>query len=121
MGLAFRVHHKLAEQMAEFLLVFSTFPDGGQAREVARVLVSERLAACGNVLPGVTSIYVWQGEQHESAEVLVLLKTRRELYPALEARLKSLHPYEVPEIVAVELTAGLPAYLNWVAGGVVSR
>lgn len=100
----------------DYLLIFSTFPDAGQAREIARVLVSERLAACGSVLPGVTSIYVWQGEQTESEETLVLFKTRRKLYPAFEARLQALHPYEVPEIVAVELAAGLPAYLRWVAG-----
>lgn len=103
--------------MPNFLLVFSTFPDAVHAREAARVLVGERLAACGNVLPGVTSVYVWQGEQHETAETLVLFKTRRELYPALEIRLKSLHPYEVPEIIAVEFTAGLPAYLRWIADG----
>lgn len=102
-----------------FLLVFSTFPAVGIARETARVLVGEHLAACANVLPGVTSIYVWQGEQNENEEVLVLFKTRREVYPALEARLKSLHPYEAPEIVAVDLAAGLPAYLAWVAAGVV--
>ena len=97
------------------LLVFSTFPDAVRAREVGRVLVAERLAACVNVLPGVTSIYVWQGQQEESAEALALLKTRRALYPALEARLRALHPYEVPEIIAVDLTAGLPAYLQWLA------
>ena len=101
----------------DFLLVFSTFPDSERARETARVLVSERLAACANLLPGVTSVYIWQGEQTESEEVLVLFKTRRETYPALETRLKSLHPYEVPEIVAVDLAAGLPAYLAWVAAG----
>ena len=106
--------------MADFLLVLSTFPDAAQAREAARVLVGEQLAACGNVLPGVTSIYVWQGERTESEETLVLFKTRREVYPELEARLKTLHPYEVPEIVAVELTAGLPAYLQWVADGTLN-
>ncbi len=100
-----------------FLLVLSTFPDSARARETARVLVAERLAACANVLPGVTSFYVWQGEQNESEEVLVLFKSRRETYPALEARLQALHPYEVPEIVAIDLTAGLPAYLEWVATG----
>ena len=99
---------------AGFQLVLTTFPDAVKARETARVLVGERLAACANVLPGVTSIYVWQGEQSESEEVLVLLKTRREVYLALETRLKSLHPYEVPEIIAVDLAAGLPAYLEWV-------
>ena len=105
---------------ADFLLVFSTFPDAGKAREVARVLVGERLVACGNVLPSVTSVYIWQGEQTESEEVLVLFKTRREGYPDLEARLKALHPYEVPEIIAVEITAGSPAYLQWVAEGTTS-
>ncbi len=97
------------------LLVFSTFPDAGRARAVGRVLVAERLAACVNLLPGVTSIYVWQGQEEESAETLALIKTRRELYPALEARLRALHPYEVPEIIAVDVAAGLPAYLQWVA------
>ena len=101
----------------DFLLVFTTFPDTGKAREAARVLVGERLVACGSVLPGVTSIYVWQGEQHEEQEVLVLFKTPRASYPELEARLKALHPYEVPEIIAVELSAGLPAYLRWIADG----
>ena len=100
------------------LLVFSTFPDLEHACETARTLVSERLAACANVLPGTTSLYVWQGEQIESEEVLALFKTRRETYPALEARLKALHPYEVPEVVAVNLAAGLPAYLEWVVAGV---
>ena len=97
------------------LLVFSTFPDAARARAIGRRLVAERLAACVNLLPGVTSIYVWQGKEEESAETLALIKTRRALYPALEARLRELHPYEVPEIVAVELAGGLPAYLQWLA------
>lgn len=101
-----------------FLLVLTMFPDATQAREAARALVSEQLAACANILPGATSIYVWQGEQTESEETLVLFKTRRAAYAALEARLQTLHPYEVPEIVAVNLAAGLPAYLDWVAAGV---
>ncbi len=96
------------------LLVFSTFPDHATAREIARTLVAERLAACVNLLPAVTSIYVWQGEHTESEETLALLKTPRDRYPALETRLRALHPYEVPEIIAVELAAGLPAYLRWV-------
>ena len=103
---------------SDFLLVFSTFPDAARAREAARVLVREQLAACANLLPTVTSLYVWQGEHHETEEVLVLFKTRREVYPALETRLRTIHPYEVPEIVAVELAAGSPAYLGWLAAGV---
>ena len=97
------------------LLVFSTFPDAATARNISRSLVTERLAACANLLPAVTSIYVWQGAHTESEETLVLFKTPRELYPALEARLRTLHPYEVPEIVAAEVTTGLPAYLQWVS------
>ena len=97
------------------LLVFSTFPEAARAREIGRQLVAERLAACVNLLPGVTSIYVWEGKEEESAETLALIKTRRELYPALEARLRELHPYEVPEIVAVEWAAALPAYRQWLA------
>ena len=97
------------------LLVFSTFPDPGTARDIARTLVAERLVACANLLPAVTSIYVWQGKQEEAAETLVLFKTPRALYTTLETRLRALHPYEVPEIVALELTAALPAYLQWVS------
>ena len=108
---------KANPEAQDFLLVFTTFPDAAKAREAALVLVREQLAACGNVLPGVTSLYIWQGEAHESEEALVLFKTRRELYPALESRLKALHPYEVPEIVAIELATGLPAYLEWVFAG----
>ena len=96
------------------LLVFSTFPDATAARDIARTLVAERLVACANLLPAVTSIYVWQGKQEETAETLVLFKTPRALYTTLETRLRALHPYEVPEIVAVELTAALPAYLQWI-------
>ncbi len=101
--------------MTDYLLVFSTFPTADAAREAGRTLVGEQLAACVNVLPGLTSIYVWEGERHESEEVLALIKTRREHYAALEARLRELHPYEVPEIIAVEVAAGLPAYLQWIA------
>ncbi len=99
------------------LLVFSTFPDADRAREIGRQLVAERLAACVSLVPGVRSIYVWEGRTEESGETLALIKTRREIYPALESRLQALHPYDVPEIVAVELTAGLPAYLRWLADG----
>lgn len=101
--------------MTGYLLVFSTFPTVDKACEIGRALVGAQLAACVNVLPGLTSIYVWQGEHCESEEALALIKTRLEHYPALEKSLRELHPYEVPEIVAVEISAGLPAYLQWVA------
>ena len=101
----------------DLLLVFSTFPDDAKAREVARTLVGERLAACANLLPGMTSLYVWKEQTEECAEVLALFKTTRAAYPALENRLRTLHPYELPEIIALPPAAGLPAYLAWVASG----
>jgi periplasmic divalent cation tolerance protein len=99
-------------------IVFSTFADKESGRTVGRTLVEERLAACANVIPQIESIYHWQGSIESSAEVLVIFKTTRELYPVFERRLRALHPYEVPEIVALELAAGLPAYLDWVAKSV---
>ena len=101
----------------DLMLVFSTFPDDAKARELARVLVGERLAACANLLPSAISLYVWEGRTEEVTEVLALFKTTRDAYPALEARLRALHPYELPEIIAGPLAAGLPAYLDWVTAG----
>jgi len=84
------------------LAVFSTYPDAETARSIAHTLVKEQLAACANIIPGVESIYRWKGAIETSGEVLAILKTTEERYPELEARIKELHPYEVPEVVAVE-------------------
>jgi periplasmic divalent cation tolerance protein len=100
------------------IIVFSTFADADTARQAARTLVEERLAACANIVPQVESIYRWQGKIESSAEVLVIFKTTCERYPAFEQRLRTLHPYEVPEIVALDIAAGLPAYLAWAAESV---
>ena len=97
------------------LLCLSTCPDAETAARIARTLVEERLAACVNRLPGVASTYRWQGEIHEDAEVLLVIKTTRERFAALRERLVELHPYELPELVAVEIAEGLPAYLDWLA------
>lgn len=97
----------------ETRLVFSTFADVESARGVVRTLVEERLAACGNILPGLESIYRWNDSIETGGEVLVIFKTAS--YPALEARLRELHPYELPEIIALAPSAGLPGYLRWVA------
>ena len=97
------------------ILVLTTFPDPERAREAAGLLVDERLAACVSVLPPVESHYVWEGERRCEEEVLVLIKTVAERYPRLEERLRERHPYAVPEIVAVPVARGLPAYLEWVA------
>lgn len=96
------------------LLCFSTCPDADVAQRIADALVGERLAACVSVLPGLRSTYRWEGAIERSEEVLLLAKTVPEGLPALQARIVALHPYELPEVLAVE-AAGLPAYLAWIA------
>ena len=98
----------------EILVVLTTWPDIEMARAAAHTLVEEKLAACGNVVPGIESIYRWQGKIETSAEVIVIFKTVAASYARLEARLRELHPYEVPEIIAAPVLAGLPEYLSWV-------
>lgn len=100
--------------MEDIIIVFSTFPDRDAALKVAEALVEGGLAACVNLLPGVESIYKWKGETECTGEVLALIKTSAGIYPTLEARLKDLHPYDVPEIVAVPACRVHPAYAQWV-------
>ena len=95
-------------------VVLMTAPDAETAQRVARALVDERLIACANVLPGVTSIYRWEGAVHTDAECLVVMKTREALVPRLMERATALHPYEVPELLSLSVTEGLPAYCHWV-------
>ena len=102
------------------LVVLSTFPDADKAAQVARVLVEERLAACVNLVASVRSIYRWQGAVQDEAESLAIIKTTPARYPALAARLAALHPYEVPEILALPLADGHPPYLAWLTGQVGS-
>ena len=90
-------------------------PDRATGQRIAEALVAEGLAACVNVLPGVHSVYRWQGGVEHADEVLLLAKTTRARMDALQARLLELHPYELPELLAVEAAGGLPAYLDWVA------
>ena len=97
------------------LLVFTHLPDRPAALALARALVERRLAACVNVLNGCTSIYRWQGALEQADEFPLLIKTRAARYEELEAVIRSLHPYELPEIVAVPVVHGLPDYLDWVA------
>ena len=95
--------------------IYVTAADPAQALAIGRTLVHERLAACANVLPGMTSVYRWQGDIEEAAEVPVLVKTRASRYPELETAIRELHPYELPEVIAVPIERGLPEYLEWVA------
>ncbi|HDV0694085.1 TPA: divalent-cation tolerance protein CutA, partial [Klebsiella pneumoniae] len=90
-------------------------PDADSAERIATALVAERLAACVNLLPGLRSVYRWQRKVEAAAEVLLLVKTSAEAYPALQERLRQLHPYELPELLAVEAASGLPEYLQWLA------
>lgn len=98
------------------LLCLATAPDRAVAERIARALVEERLAACVNLLPGITSVYRWQGSVETGGEVLLLAKTVPARLQALTARVAELHPYEVPEVIALEVSGGLPAYLQWIAG-----
>ncbi|MHB1116162.1 divalent-cation tolerance protein CutA [Sideroxydans sp.] len=100
--------------MSEVLLVVTTLPDRATAERIAEALVTARVAACVNVLAECTSVYRWQGKVERAGEVPLLIKTTREAYARLEATLRTMHPYDVPEIVALPVTAGLPAYLDWV-------
>lgn len=97
------------------MVVFCTFPDLDQARQIGAAMVERQVAACVNLLPGVESIYRWQGGVERAGEVLAVFKTTR--YAELEAALRERHPYQVPEILALPVAAGLPAYLAWLAGG----
>ena len=97
------------------LICFCTCPDADSAERIAAALAAERLAACVNLLPGLRSVYRWQGKVEAAAEVLLLVKTSAEAYPALQERLRQLHPYELPELLAVEAASGLPEYLQWLA------
>ena len=98
------------------LIAFSTFPDEATARNICSALVAEGLAACANILPQVTSIYRWQGELKVEGECLAILKISAGGFPALEEKLPALHPYEVPEIVAIAAAAVNAKYLTWVMG-----
>lgn len=102
--------------MSARLVALSTAPSAEVAEQLARALVGEGLAACVNVVPGVTSYYRWKGELQRDAEWLLVIKTRAARLEALKAALARLHPYEVPELVALKVEDGLPPYLAWLDG-----
>jgi periplasmic divalent cation tolerance protein len=103
------------DALFETVLVATNMPDRETALRLARALVEQRLAACVNVMAGCTSIFRWEGAIDEINEVPVLIKTRAARYPEVEARIRELHPYELPEIIAVPIVHGLPDYLEWIA------
>lgn len=103
------------------LLVITTLPDADSAHRLATALVEQRLAACVNILAPCRSVYRWQGRIEDSAEVPLLIKTTDARYAALEAAIRAVHPYELPEIVAVGIDRGSPEYLAWVAAETADR
>lgn len=102
------------------LLVLTNLPDADSAHALAAALVEQRLAACVNILAPCRSVFRWEGKVEDASEVPLLIKTTKARYPDLEAAIRARHPYELPEIVAVPLTHGLPAYLDWVASETTS-
>jgi periplasmic divalent cation tolerance protein len=98
----------------EVRVVLVTAPDAEVATRLARALVEERLAACANLVPGARSIYRWQGSVHDEAEVLLVIKTGADRVDALASRVKDLHPYDLPEVIALPAVAGSVEYLAWV-------
>lgn len=99
--------------MADYIVIMTTLPNRESAKDMARGLVEDQLAACVQLVD-IQSVYTWKGEVQEDSEVLLLIKTRADLYDAAEVYIQTHHPYEVPEIVQVPITAGASAYLEWV-------
>jgi periplasmic divalent cation tolerance protein len=97
----------------EYIVVLVTAKDEAEAATIARALVEKKLAACCNIVKGVTSIYRWEGKVEQGAETLLMIKTRRSLFGGLEAEIRRLHSYTTPEIIALPVTAGSQAYLDW--------
>ena len=100
--------------MRSAIVVFCTCPDETAAERIAGTLVEERLAACVNRIAGVASTYRWQGKICRDSEQLLLIKTTRERFAALRERILALHPYELPEVIAVDIASGWAAYLDWI-------
>jgi periplasmic divalent cation tolerance protein len=104
--------------ISNVIMVYCNFPapstDGDKAVDIARALVDDKLVACVNLIPQVRSIYSWQGQVCDDQETTAIMKTTSERFEALRARILELHPYELPEIIAVPLSAGHPEYLAWV-------
>ena len=104
---------KMTEDV-KHILVLSTCPGSISAKKMAQELVTEKLAACVNVIPGVQSFFSWVGKVDTANEHMLVIKTTRDRYPALEKKIKKIHPYELPEIIAVPIETGLAGYLNWI-------
>ncbi|MGL4370169.1 MAG: divalent-cation tolerance protein CutA [Spirochaetota bacterium] len=99
----------------ELITVFCTVPDAQTAEKIAHAVVETKTAACASIVPGLVSVYRWKGDLCRAGELLLVMKTRAELFDALKAKILSLHPYELPEIVALAIIQGHEPYLSWIA------
>ncbi len=104
--------------MTDVIVVMVTAPSMEKAAEIGRAVVEERLAACANLVPGVRSLYTWEGKLYDEGEVLMILKTRGGLFEALKARIAALHPYQVPEVLRLDVPEGHAPYVDWVVKSV---
>ena len=99
--------------MTDYILVLCTINDKEKAKEIARKIVTDKLCACVNILPDVCSVYSWKEKLEEDNELLMIIKTRKSLFERLKNEISKLHPYEVPEIISVEIRDGNREYLEW--------
>lgn len=102
------------EQSTQAVIVLTQMPDGEAATALAELLVTQKLAACVNILPAGRSVYVWQGQLQCETETTMLIKTTAECYDALQATILQQHPYELPEVIRLHVDGGFPAYLQWI-------
>jgi periplasmic divalent cation tolerance protein len=100
--------------MTQVIVTLCTCPDKECAEKIAQLLVSGALAACVNILPNIRSVYSWQGQIESAEEHLLIIKSSYQGYQAIESAIRSQHPYELPEIIAVSVEQGLPEYINWI-------
>jgi periplasmic divalent cation tolerance protein len=100
--------------MTQVIVTFCTCPDKDTAEKIARLLVEGHLVACVNILPNITSIYSWKGQIESAEEHLLIIKSSSQGYQAIETTIRSHHPYELPELIAVPVACGLPEYINWI-------
>ena len=98
----------------EHILVLCTINNFEKSKQISKILVDEKLAACVNIIPNLTSIYRWNSEIVEDKEFLMIIKTKKSLFESLKSRIEELHDYEVPEVISFDINSGLDKYLNWI-------
>lgn len=102
------------QEHTRHILILCTCPEGNVAADMAEALVADRIAACVNIIPGLSSWFRWRGQIDRADELLLIIKTTHDHYHDVEKKIRSMHPYELPEIIAVPITQGLADYLNWI-------